>query len=168
MKHNSLFSFIEQGKSYLKTLPFVNAFVNLLGHSKIGNYYIPKVFYIETTNHCNARCYMCPHDKMKREKGFMSWELFKKIIDECKTFEGKGLTFYLHKDGEPLLDPLLIRRVEYIKRNLKNSRVGMNSNAMLLNRKRAMEILNSPIDFMTFSVDGASKEQYEKIRIGLQ
>jgi MoaA/NifB/PqqE/SkfB family radical SAM enzyme len=169
MKGKNLLNLIEEKENYLKLVPFVNYFINALRHDIwFSNCFIPRTFYIEVTNHCNAKCYMCPHNKMKRKKGIMPWELFTKIIDECKDFEGRGLVFILHKDGEPLLDPLLIRRIEYIKANLKNSRVTFNSNAMLLNEEMSLKILNSPIDSITFSVDGASKEQYEKIRIGLK
>lgn len=159
---------VRQQRTYLETLPFVNILINSLRCKKISTHYIPKIFYIETTNYCNARCYMCPHSTMKREKGTMSWDLFEKIINECVTFQGKGLIFFLHKDGEPLLDPLLFKRVKHLKESLRYSKVGFNSNAMLLSEKMSMDILTAPIDFITFSVDGASKEQYEKIRIGLR
>lgn len=59
---------------------------------------------------------------MKRPKGFMSWGIFKKAVDECAQFEGKGLKIMLHKDGEPLMDPMLFKRIEYIKATLKKAR----------------------------------------------
>ena len=172
LKHNNLFHrashLVRQQKTCLKMLPFVNILSNFLRCKKISTHYIPKVFYIETTNYCNAKCYMCPHTTMRRKKGTMSWNLFEKIINECVTFEGKGLVFFLHKDGEPLLDPLLFKRVKHLKERLRYSKVGFNSNAMLLSEKMSMNILTIPIDFITFSIDGASTEQYEKIRIGLR
>jgi MoaA/NifB/PqqE/SkfB family radical SAM enzyme len=130
--------------------------------------FIPKRFHIETTNFCNAKCIMCPHEKMNREKGYMSWKLFKKIIKECKALEIKGLKFHLHKDGEPLMDVLLFKRIKYIKKNLPNSRIRFNSNAMLLDEKKAKQLLNSEVDEVVFSIDGASKETYESIRKGLK
>ncbi len=130
--------------------------------------HIPKRLYIETTSFCNAKCKMCPHGKMKRERGHMSWDLFKKIIDESKSFEGEGLEIILHKDGEPLLDPLLFQRIEYIRQNLHRPRIHFNSNAMLLNEDKARQVLSSGIHSITFSVDGASRETYEKIRVGLK
>jgi MoaA/NifB/PqqE/SkfB family radical SAM enzyme len=135
---------------------------------KNGDLFIPKTIYIETTNLCNSKCLMCPHEKMKRSPGNMSWALFKKIIDECKTFEGAGLIIALHKDGEPLLDPLLFEKIKYIKEYLRNSTVMFNSNAMLLDKDKARRLLDSGLDRVTFSVDGASKETYEKIRVGLK
>lgn len=135
---------------------------------KRGEPYIPKTIYIEATNFCNAACQMCPHEKMRRGQGCMSWELFKKIVDECKVFEGEGLQIFLHKDGEPLLDPLFFEKAKYIKANLCKSVVSFNSNAMLLDEGKSKELLGSGIDHVIFSVDGASREIYERIRVGLK
>lgn len=47
----------------------------------------PVVFQIETTNHCNMKCVMCPRtDKMTRKLGHMPMDLFEKIIDQIEPF----------------------------------------------------------------------------------
>lgn len=130
--------------------------------------HIPTQIFIETTNFCNSNCKMCPHRKMKREKGYMSQGLFEKIINECKSFETKRLQFLLQNQGEPLLDTLLFRRIEYIKKNLFKSKIILNSNAMLLDENKAKQILDLGVDRVIFSVDGASQETYEEIREGLK
>jgi radical SAM protein with 4Fe4S-binding SPASM domain len=107
---------------------------------------------------------MCPHDKIKRPKGHMSWETFKKIIGQLSDFEGLGLNINLHKDGEPLLDPLLFKRISYIKKKLKRSKVNINTNAALLSKQKADLLLDSGIDSVIFSVDGTSIESTKKIR----
>lgn len=149
-------------------VPFRNCPVNLLKHGLFTNRYIPKVIYLEVTNRCNARCFMCPNQKMKRGRGDMPWDVFQKIVDECVKFEGRGLHFILHKDGEPLMDKLLFERIDYLKKTMKKSTVHFNTNAMLLDDEKASKILNSPLDSITFSVDGASASTYEKIRAGLK
>lgn len=153
---------------YFATAPYGNYAINLVWHRRFTRSFIPKVLYLETTNHCNAHCIMCPHDKMTRPRGQMPWALFTKIIDECATFEGRGLRIFLHKDGEPLLDPLLFDRIRYVKQKLGRSRVHFNTNASLLDAAKAEQILQSPLDSMVLSVDGASPETYGKIRVGLQ
>lgn len=132
--------------------------------------YFPHTIYLEVTNFCNAECIMCPNKSIQRKKGYMSWDLFKKLVDECFSFEKKveKLTFFLHKDGEPLLDPLLFDRIAYIKNKLKNSKVGINSNAALLTEEKAWKLIDSGIDQITFSVDGTTPASYEKIRRGLK
>ena len=152
---------------YFASLPFGNYIVNPLLHKQFSGAYIPKVFYIEVTNYCNAKCYMCPHEKLTRERGYMPLHIFTKIVDECTEFEGSGLSFFLHKDGEPLMDPLLFKRIEYIKKTLKKSTVHFNTNTSLLNEENISKILDSPLDSITFSVDGASKTTYEHVRTGL-
>jgi len=128
---------------------------------------MPSCVYIETTNVCNAHCIMCPHDKMQRPRGHMDESLFKQIIDQCREFEGAGLQVFLHKDGEPLLDPFLADRIRYAKQTLLRSNVHFNTNAMLLTEERIAAILDSRLDSLVFSVDGASAETYEQIRCGL-
>ena len=61
-----------------------------------------KKIYIEITNVCNLTCAFCP--KTKRPSGFMSQELFKKILAEI---QGHGKFVYFHVLGEPLLHPEL-------------------------------------------------------------
>ena len=66
-----------------------------------------RIFQIEPTNHCNAKCSYCPHSKMTRPKGFMTIATF----DQCMcviTNKYVGL----HHFGEPMLHsdlPYMIR-----------------------------------------------------------
>lgn len=128
----------------------------------------PRTIYIETTNLCNAKCPMCPHEKITREKGVMSWSLFEKIVNDCKELDLEETTIYLHKEGEPLLDNKIFERIKYIKKQLpKLKEVVLNTNAMLLNEDKAKELIDSKIDKVFFSVDGATRKSYEKLRLGL-
>ena len=43
---------------------------------------LPEIVQIESTNICNAKCVFCPRDEMHRRQGVMSFELFRKIVDE--------------------------------------------------------------------------------------
>ncbi|MDY2585306.1 radical SAM/SPASM domain-containing protein [Helicobacter sp.] len=73
----------------------------------------------------------------------------------------------LTRDGEPLLDKKIAQRIADLKR-VGIQKVVIVTNAQLLTLKKAQEILSSGIDEIMFSVDGYSKEVYEKIRVGLQ
>jgi len=153
--------------AYFSTLPYCNYIINLIRHYRFTGRYIPREFYIEVTNHCNAQCIMCPHEKMKRKRGHMPWDIFTRIIDQCRPFEGTGLWMNLHKDGEPLLDPLLFDRIGYIRKTLPKSRIQFSSNAGLLSDSIADKLLQNPPDTVVFSVDGTTKDVYEEIRKGL-
>ena len=126
--------------------------------------FVPTDVYLEVTNYCNLSCFMCPNKSLKRKRGFMSWELFKKIVDECSEIEGKGIDFYLHHQGEPLLDPLLVKRIKYIKSKCKKSHVTFSTNGTLLTKKKSEEILEAGLDFMVFSLDSIDPDIYSEIR----
>jgi len=102
---------------------------------------------------------MCPYELMTRKKEKMSMELFKKIIDDAVTLGIREVTLSFY--NEPLLDDLLFDRVRYAKS--KGMKVGFFSNGTL---NRNAEILESGVDFITFSFDGETKETYENIRRG--
>lgn len=114
---------------------------------------------IEVTNHCNLNCIMCPRQKMKREKGFMDFDLFKKIVDEAKEYTE---FVFLHLAGEPLLHPKLMEMIDYCgKTGLKS---GLSTNALCLDEAKSKQLLQSPLDLLVLSFDGVTKESYEAIR----
>ena len=125
----------------------------------------PKYLYIETTNRCNASCIMCPHPKMTRPKGTMSWEFFCLIIDQCKQLDLCNLKLFLHKEGEPLLDSLLFKRIHHARNELKKIKeLSINTNGHLMSSNIAEKIVNSELDKIYISIDGNSKYTYNKIR----
>lgn len=118
---------------------------------------------IEPTNVCNSKCAMCPYQKMTRPKETMAMDLFKKIVDDCvkNGIEKFNLNFY----NEPFLDLLIFKRISYLKSN--GLKVKLYSNGSIVDAEKTEKILKSGLDEIIFSVDGAKKETYEKIRIGL-
>lgn len=123
----------------------------------------PRTVALETSSYCNARCVMCAYPAMKRKKGFMPWELFARAVDEC--VEHKVETLYLSGFGEPLTDKNLAAKVAYAhSRGLRTSIV---TNASLLERRRARELVDAGLDEVNISIDGFTPEVYNPIRIGL-
>jgi len=118
---------------------------------------------IGTTNLCNAQCIMCPHSKLKK-MGTMDMKLYKKIIDNCYRLGIKMITLSFF--GEPFLDKKIIEKIRYAKE--KKMYVGFYSNASLLNKELAREVVESGLNGITISFDGYSKETYEKIRKNLK
>lgn len=62
-----------------------------------------RIYAMETTNYCNAKCTYCPHDKMHRTLGFVSMPTVQKVFNYCKEIGQEYLA--LHHMGEPLLHP---------------------------------------------------------------
>jgi radical SAM protein with 4Fe4S-binding SPASM domain len=126
----------------------------------------PPKLILESTNMCNAACTMCPYPKMMRRKGIMSFELFKKIIDEYST-SSTLRRVQMNNIGEPLLDSLLIKKVKYAK-GKGIDQIFCFSNASLLDKKTSEDLIDAGLDYMIISTDGTNRESYEKIRKNLK
>lgn len=127
--------------------------------------YVPTDIYIEGTNLCNATCKMCPHRTLKRKQGIMSWKLFTKIILDFKKLDIKLTTrFWLHHLGEPLLDPLLVDKIKFIKKEIKNANVVFSTNGSLLTKEKSEEIIKAGLDEMVISLDSLTPSIYYNMR----
>lgn len=124
--------------------------------------YMPSAAWIEPTNVCNLKCIMCPNSVIKQEKpGFMSLDLYKKIINKGKNFFN---TVVLCLAGEPFLHKDLPEMVRFAKENGVNPIISTNATVMTKEMSRA--VLEAGLSWINFSFDGCSKEIYEKVRVG--
>lgn len=134
---------------------------------------IPISVMIEPTNHCNYKCSFCPTgdkellNKVKRPKGYMSFEFFKKIINDILELKNstnqKIKSILLYKDGEPLLHKEIHKMVAYIKENEAADFVAITSNASLLNSEISNNLVNSGLDDLRISITAANNENYKSI-----
>src|SRR5437867_9296978 len=122
------------------------------------------VVHIETTNVCNARCTMCSYPIMQRPKGYMSDQLYLKILRDCA--EMRVADVNLQYLGEPLLDQKICDRIREAKEY--GFRVQMVSNASLLDEAKARGLLASGVDELRISMDGFTPKTFEDIRVGLK
>lgn len=88
-----------------------------------------KIYQIDTTNFCNAKCSYCPHPTHERERGFISEETFKATMRVMKNKEVS-----LHHFGEPLLHKGLERLIEIAVAHGVD--VGFSTNAEILTQER--------------------------------
>jgi radical SAM protein with 4Fe4S-binding SPASM domain len=106
---------------------------------------------------------MCPQrlpQELQPERGYMNFELFKKIIDEAESFVYDVLLFL---GGESLLHADIIKMIEYAKsRNLK---VILHTNATILTPNKSRDLIESGLDVVSFSFDGYDKETFERSRV---
>jgi len=117
---------------------------------------------IEVTNACNLRCVMCPREMSSKQVGFIKFDLFKKIIDECSNRRLKKII--LHKDGEPLLHPELPEMVRYAKEANAADILSLTTNGILLDERLAVKLVESGLDEVCISIDAADPKTYEKIK----
>jgi len=129
---------------------------------KSRNVSLPIRLWVEPSSVCNLSCVMCLNkDLAKNEKGFMDFDVFKKIIDEASDFASDVNLFHR---GESLLHPEIFEMLRYAKDKGLSTR--LNTNATLLDEERSYQIFKSGLDFLSFSFDGFEKRVYEKIRGG--
>ena len=129
-------------------------------HRKIFARNRPEVFAIELTNFCNLNCAMCPRKIMKRQVGFMKFELFKNIIDQIK---GYNDFVWLHFLGESLFHPQLDLFISYCAdRGVKPF---LSTNATTLTEEISMNILKSKLERLILCLDGTTEATYEKLRV---
>ena len=125
---------------------------------------VPYSLSIEATAYCNLRCTMCANRKLKRKKGYMELDLYKKIIDEV-TSVSTNFNLCLNGYGESFLNADIFDMIKYAK-DKKIKRVLINTNGMLLTEENIDKLIESNIDCVVISIDGFSKELYESIRVG--
>lgn len=135
----------------------------------------PQIIQLETVYACNAKCVMCPlsveefegsqADRMMRAR-LMSDSLFDKICEEITPHADKLQRVTIQLLGEPLIDKKLETRISRLK-DIGIKEVFFSSNGSLFDEERCKSILKSGVDDVDFSVDGATKETFESIRVGL-
>ena len=116
---------------------------------------------MELSSHCNLKCIMCSHPTNKRQSYLMSFDNFKMIINKIQKTQINQLFLNM---GEPFMNKLVFRMIAYAKR--LNFQVYISTNGLLLNESYIKNILKTGVDALKFSIEGYSKEVYEKIRIG--
>ena len=125
----------------------------------------PSSILVETTLRCPANCIFCPNKKIRTRPKDMPWELFRKIVDECR---GKAVReFYPFVNGEPLAYPFLEDAMDYVSRTLPDTSINIYTNGSLLDDKKSSLLLKNNVGEVHFSIDGISKQVYEEHRRGL-
>lgn len=125
---------------------------------------LPSYVQIEPVGQCNLRCQMC--SIQFRQDGppygppaFMEFEAFTQLVDQFEDVR----ELHMQGLGEPMMHPRFFDMVEYATR--RGIRVTTNSNLTLLNDRRAERCVTSGLDCLHISLDGASAETYERIRV---
>jgi radical SAM protein with 4Fe4S-binding SPASM domain len=124
---------------------------------------LPQFVQIEPVGQCNLRCKMCPvqfrSDGPPGPSAFMPFERFCSLIDQF----GAVTELHLQGLGEPLLHPRFFDMVRYA--NERGIRVSTNTNMTIMTAEQAAQCVASGLHTMHVSLDGASAESYEAIRV---
>lgn len=125
----------------------------------------PLMLDIETTNFCNSHCRMCSRKLMSRKPRHMSFEHFRKIVDEGVR---EGAPFLrIHGWGEPTLHPEVVRQIKYASQNGVTTRLTTNGTMFLKQPNLPQDLMMAGVSEIYFSMQGLDKKSYEKIRTPL-
>ncbi|RPI81422.1 MAG: radical SAM protein, partial [Chloroflexi bacterium] len=103
---------------------------------------------------------MCPWTKMREQGGVMSLHTFQKIIPYLRLTKSVDFT----GGGEPLTNPDLLYMIEQAKS--ASCEVGFSTNCVRLLPDVSKKLIELGLDWISFSVDAATPEKYERIRQG--
>ena len=121
---------------------------------------INKEVRIEVTNLCNAKCVICNHPNLTRDKGTMDTGFFRDIVWHAK--ELGATTISPFGFGEPLLDPGLKRKVLFCASNHLDTFITTNGSI-----KEVISLLTVGVSHIRFSIHGINKKGYEAVHKGL-
>lgn len=118
-------------------------------------------FQIQITSRCNLRCPICPKNAFGSEwkDGDMDMATYEAISDAFPLVK----QVYLDAWGEPLLNPNFWEMAALARS--AGCSVGTTTNGVLL-EPRIAEQLARQMDVVGISMDGATPETYESIRVG--
>lgn len=120
-----------------------------------------KEIHIENTNSCGYKCTMCPRESQTRKIGFMPLDDFSLILERIGSFEG---IFHLHGFGEPLLDRILIPKIERLKKYSPTSTSFIFSTlGVRVHEDYFKKLIDAGLDEITVSLYGFTEESYKKI-----
>ena len=144
---------------------FFPKYFNLLKFLIFSNFrlnnppYLPITMDVEPTTGCNFRCTMCQVSSPNFKSQNMNIETFKSFIVQNKQL----LKIKLQGMGEPTVNNNFLDMIDIANR--AGITVEFTTNGSLLNKEFVAELLKKKISKITISIDGATKETFEKIRV---
>jgi MoaA/NifB/PqqE/SkfB family radical SAM enzyme len=121
--------------------------------------------YIEPTVACNLDCITCFRNAWDQPMGRMTEETFASILAGLKAMDPIP-NVYFGGIGEPLFHP---RTVDWIKQvKALGVKVEMITNGTILTEKKAREVIDSGLDVLWVSLDGATPEGFADVRLGAE
>jgi len=126
----------------------------------------PGIVQFDITNRCNNNCLCCwnnspllgkPTEGEKKERGLeLPFDLIERTVSELKQMETK--TIFLAGGGEPFMHSDIMKILRCMKAS--GMKVVINTNFMLVDKKRAKEIIELKIDLVHISLLAGTAKTY--------
>lgn len=129
-------------------------------HKQLLDY--PLSVVLELVNRCDLECVMCYQGfRNDTNKVTVNESVLDKIFDDFKKNELSALMLTAS-------EPLLYKNIEYVLKRAEEAKIMdtfIFTNGSLLNRKKSEMIINSCVTRLFVSIDAATEETYDKVRI---
>lgn len=125
----------------------------------------PQALFIESHIGCNLACPGCNRDGMmeSRDEQALDMDTYQKVVDELSP-DLKYMEFHL--GGENYMHRQANEMVRYCREKNPNCFILSSTNGHFFHTpERLQAVLDSGIDCLIFSVDGATQESFEKYRV---
>jgi radical SAM protein with 4Fe4S-binding SPASM domain len=122
---------------------------------------LPVEYIVETTAKCNLYCPMCPRETHKQPKADMADTVYERLVREAGSTAEHMMLIGL---GEPFMDPRIFERIEFCHSHSISTL--LSTNGTFLDERIAGRVLDSPLEQITLSFDGSTKESFEFYRKG--
>ncbi len=128
----------------------------------------PFIVFVDPASSCNFKCTFCPtgHRDMIAEtgrfQGAMKYEVFQKVVDDLGAFDKPIKVLRMYKDGEPLLNKRFADMVAYAKQSGHCDYIDSTTNGTFITPERMAPIIEAGLDKLNISVDGMTREQYQR------
>ncbi|OGS20351.1 MAG: hypothetical protein A3J83_02140 [Elusimicrobia bacterium RIFOXYA2_FULL_40_6] len=120
----------------------------------------PEAIEVEVTTRCHLKCIICEHTYWNEPPRDMSFDEFKKVVDQFPKLKWIGLSGI----GSSFINKDFIKMLQYLKS--RHIFIEFYDTFDLIDSETSEELVKLGIDKIWMSCDGATKETYEKIRIG--
>lgn len=128
----------------------------------------PFIVFMDPASSCNFTCTFCPtgHRELIKDtgrfNGAMKYEVFTKAIDDLAEFGKPIKVLRMYKDGEPFLNKRLADMIRYAKQSGYVDYIDTTTNGTFLTPERLAPVIEAGLDKINISVDGMTKETYQR------
>lgn len=119
---------------------------------------------IELTNRCNLACVQCLRSLglSPYKLGDMDFENYKLILAQFPYLMNLSLNGF----GEPMMHKKFFEIVEYTRKERPWCKIGIYSNGMLIDDKKAHQMMECGLTELNISIDAAYPDTYKRVRRG--
>lgn len=121
----------------------------------------PQQLEIEVTTACNLKCTICEHTYWTEKPRHMTFDQFRHVVDQFPRLRWIGMTGI----GSGFLNPDYLKMLRYLKQE-KKCFVEFFDHFYNLDEETARELIRIGINKTWVSLESASKESYNAIRVG--